>query len=240
MASRGDQGKAVFAREADMAAPVVSWLKRDHLRVKSQFVTPWGICDLVGLAFDDEKVDHRLRLGQTRPLGSITSAALLLHIPDVEEEEWTTLHRLVREFSPPIREEVVSEQVTRLLADGFVILRSRGRLQKLNGWIPLQNRLVAVELKLSRILEAMHQALNNLGFAEESYVALPAQVALRVASNAARWSRYFDAGIGLLGVGRRSCRILVPARKNRERPNHAVQLYCVEKFWRTRVKDNSA
>ena len=208
------------------------------MAVKSEFVTPWGICDLVGLTFNLRNVDHRLQQKQTRAIGSITRTALLLQIPDVEDGKWTTLTRLVRQFAPSIPAEVVSEQIDRLIADHFVVSTSRGRLQKRNGWMPLQDRLVAVELKLSRIAEAMHQALNNLGFAEESYVGLPIEVAHRVASSPSRWSDYFDAGVGLVGVARRRCEVLVPARKVQGRADTAIRLYCVEKFWRTHIKGN--
>lgn len=228
----------MFTRESDMAAPVADWMKSGGMNVKTEFVTPWGICDLVGLTFDLDKVAHRLRLGQTRAISSITRAALLLQIPDAEKRKSTTLDKLVCQFSPSIPEEVVSEQIDRLIADRFVILSSRGRLQKLNGWMPLQERLVAVELKLSRVDEAMRQALNNLGFAGESYVGLPAEVAQRVASKASRWSRFFNAGVGLISVTQHNCEVLVRARKTQKWTDQAVQLYCVEKFWRTRVKDN--
>ncbi len=226
-----------------MVAPVTRWMRSSVgiEAVKSEFVTPWGICDLVGLTFNSENVGRRLQQKQTRAISSITRAVLLLQIPDVEKRKATTLDKLIRQFAPSIPEEVVSAQVARLIADNFVVPLPRGRLKKTNGWMPLQNRLVAVELKLSRIDEAMHQALNNLGFAEESYVALPAETARRVASGASRWSGFLDAGVGLLGATRQGCEVLVRARKTRKARNWtdaAIQLYCVEKFWRTRVKDN--
>lgn len=231
----------MFARESDMAAVVARWMRSrrsGRLTVKSEFVTPWGICDIVGLCFDLDRAEHRRQLGQTRAIGSISGAALLLGVPDAKEERSITLGRLVRRFSPPIPEDVVSEQVDRLIAHGFVRACPRGRLQKENGWYPLQDRLVAVELKLSRVAEAMRQALNNLGFATESYVGLPAQVARRVASDSSRWSDFFGAGVGLLSVTRRGCKVIVPPRPNAAWIDHAVQLYCVEKFWRTRVRDS--
>jgi len=132
----------------------------------------------------------------------------------------------------------VFKETARLIADRFVVCSSRGRLQKMNGWMPLQDRLVAVELKLQRIEEAMRQALNNLGFADESYVGLPDKVARRVLSNVSRWSDFLDAGVGMLSVARQGCELLVPARKTRKWTDTAIQLYCVEKFWRTRLKDN--
>lgn len=227
----------MFAKESDMAVSGARWMKSNGMAVKSEFVTPWGICDLVGLTFNPNNVAQRLHLKQTRTVSSITRAVLLLRIPDVETKKSTTVDRLVRQYAPSIPEEIVSEETAQLIADRFVV-SSRGRLQKMNGWMPLQDRLVAIELKLSRIEEAMHQALNNLGFAEESYVGLPTEVARRVASNASRWSRFFDAGVGLLSVARRGCEVLVPARKAALWTDRAIQLYCVEKFWRTRPKGN--
>ena len=221
-----------------MAVSAATWMKASGMAVKSEFVTPWGICDLVGLTFNSNNVAHRLRLRQTRAVSSITSAVLLLQIPDIETKMSTTLDRLVRQFAPSIPEEVVSKETARLIADRFVVSSSRGRLQKVNGWLPLQDRLLAVELKLQRIEEAMRQALNNLGFAEESYVGLPVEVAHRVVANASRWSDFLDAGVGLLSVARQGCEVLVPAHKAQNRTDEAIQTYCVEKFWRTRVKDN--
>jgi hypothetical protein len=228
----------MFAKESDMAVPAVAWMKSSGMALRSEFVTPWGVCDLVGLTLNPDKVALRLRLRQTRAISSITSAVLLLQIPDEKTKTSTTLDRLTRKCSPSIPEEVVSKETTRLVADRFVKSSSRGRLQRINGWMPLQDRLVAVELKLHRIEEAMRQALNNLGFADESYVGLPADVARRVLSNASRWSDFLDAGVGLLSVAPQGCEILVPARNTRDWTDTAIQLYCVDKFWRTRLKDN--
>ena len=228
----------MFARESDMAVSAAAWMKSSGMAVKSEFVTPWGICDLVGLTFNSKNFAHRIRLRQTRAVSSITSAVLLLQTPDIETKMSTTLDRLVRKCAPSIPEEVVSKETARLIADRFVVSSSRGRLQKVNGWMPLQDRLVAVELKLERIEEAMRQALNNLGFAEESYVGLPDEVARRVLSNVSRWSDVLNAGVGLLSVAQQGCEVLVPSRKARNWTDAAIQLYCVEKFWRTRLKDN--
>lgn len=226
----------MFARESDMVASAVAWMKSSSMAVKSEFVTPWGICDLVGLSFNPDNVAYRLQLKQTRPVGSITRALLLLRIPDLQQKKSISLDRLARQCAPSIPKELVSEETARLIADRFVVRTPRGRLQKVNGWIPLQERLVAVELKLSRIDEAMRQAFNNLGFADESYVGLPIEVARRVAANPSRWSDYFDAGVGLLSVERSGCDVLLPPHKAGNLLDRAIQFYCVEKFWRTRAK----
>ena len=226
----------MFARESEMATSAAAWLKSCGMAVRSEFVTPWGICDLVGIRFNSQNVAHTLQQRQTRAVGSITRAALLLQIPDAESKQWTTSYRLVCQFAPLIPKDVVLKETDRLIADRFVVSSFRGHLQKVNGWMPLQERLIAVELKLSRVEEAMRQALNNLGFAEESFIGLPEDVAHRVSSNQARWSEFFNYGIGIISVAKGKCKVLVEARKTQDCADKTIQFYCVEKFWRTRLK----
>jgi len=226
----------MFSRESEMAPIATRWLESAGMVVKPEFVAPWGNCDLVGLRFNNAHVKQRLNLKQFRSVASITRAMLLLQVPDVETQKYTTLDRLMLRM-PSLSFETMCFEMERLVADRFVMRTGPVRLQKQNGWMPLQDQLVAIELKLTRIKEAMCQALNNLGFAECSYVGLPSFTAERVA-NSARWREYLDAGIGLLSVDKRVCKVLIPARRTRERIDEAVQVYCVEKFWRTRPKGN--
>jgi hypothetical protein len=226
----------MFAKEFEMTSSVSRWMKAGGMTTKSQFVTPSGICDLVALRFNPRNVARRVDLKQTRSIASITRAVILLQIPDVETRRSIALERLIRHSAPFIPEELVRKETARLIADRFVLRSSRNRLQKVNGWVPLQHRFVAVELKLARISEAMGQAVNNLGFADESYVALPVDVARRVAADSSRWSKFFDAGIGLLSVAPRRCEVLRPANKSENLLDKAVQFYCVEKFWNSRVR----
>jgi hypothetical protein len=109
-------------------------------------------------------------------------------------------------------------------------------MQKLNGWMPLHKRLIAVELKLNRVEEAISQARNNLIFADSSYVWLPKKLALRVASRRIRESSFLESGVGLLAVASAECEILIPSRHCSAKPDPVIQFYCVEKFWRTYPK----
>ena len=216
---------------------VAQWMQALKLAVKSEFILPWGSCDLVGLSFNKRNVTHRLKLGQNRPISSVIRAALLLRIPDVGTCKSITIRHLNDEYSPAVSPEEVREHTHRLIEDGFVIQRPGDRLQKLNGWMPLQKRLIAVELKLNRVIEALSQAKNNFGFATESYVALPQDVALRVIKNVSKRNDFTESGVGLLAVTRSSCDVVIRSSKKTSADNF-LQLYCVEKFWRTRSKGN--
>jgi len=221
----------MFGRESEMAEAVARWMRNAGLLVRAEFVTPWGICDLVGARLNAVNVARRLDLRQNRAIGSITRALVLLQIPDVKSKRSISLERLRERVGTGIDSNVLHDDVERLVADRFVVRTARGSLRKLNGWLPLQDRLVAVELKLSRVEEAMVQARSNLGFADESYVAFPAEQAKRIAANRDRWSTYFAAGVGLLAVTPKSCRVLIPATPSAAK-QPAIQAYCVDKFWK--------
>ena len=132
--------------------------------------------------------------------------------------------------------DMIVRHSNRLIAEGFVVRTTSGELQKRNGWFPMHKRLVAVELKLNRIEEVLSQARNNLLFAQESYIALPKDVANRVSEKRARWAPYFEGGVGLLSVTKRSCEILIRPHRQALAVDNLVQFCCVEKFWRTQSR----
>jgi len=227
----------MFKFEAKMTEPVLAWMRLADLIVKHQFITPWGICDLAGVSFRADSVRHRIRLRQFRSVTSTTRATLLHRIPD-EHGKPISMRRLIRDCTPVIPPDVIMEETQRLIADGFVIQQPRRGLQKVNGWMPMKERVVAVELKLHRVEEAMCQAYNNLTFADESYVALPKELAGRVLLKQNRWSTFFESGVGLLAVGAQNCEVVVRAQPNVINLNPIIQFCSVEKFWRTHPKGN--
>ena len=227
----------MFDSEANMTGPVKRWMESVGLIVKSELISPWGICDLVGLSFNKRSVARRLELGQRRPVTSMTRAALLLQIPDIGTNESVTLSQIIDACSPALSEEVVVNEAQVLMEDKFVI-RQGDRLQKVNGWMPMQKRLIAIELKLKRVEEALLQAQNNLGFVTESYVGLPADLAIRIAGSA-RCHDFHERGVGLFAVTPASCHLLIRSRRE-STSNPVFQFCCVEKFWRTTAKGNLA
>lgn len=225
----------MFKSEADMAEPVKRWMESLSLLVRSEFISPWGICDFVGLTFRKQNVARRLSLGQKSAVTSSTRAALLLQIPDIESKRCVSLADLIVACAPAIPGEMVMRETRRLVQDKYVV-QEGAKLQKVNGWMPLQKRLMAVELKMKRVEEAMLQAENNLGFASESYVGLPAELANRIADSARRHD-FLKRGIGLLAVTSDSCLMLI--RSHAETISNPVfQFCCVEKFWRGATKGN--
>lgn len=228
--SSADKG---FKLETQMTQPVTEWLRNQGLMVKREFTIPWGICDLVAVRLDEKRVKQRLSYGQKRPIGPPIRLHVLSKIPDSCSGSSISLTKLQSVLSGYVQPDMLSRVLASLTRDRFVTSPRRGRFQKLNGWTPLHVRIVAVELKLSRISEALAQAQSNYAFATESYVALPAELAHRLfRSN--RVDAFRRTGVGLLAAYRHSCRRLLPASVNRRMLDDVLQAHCVERFWRTR------
>lgn len=225
-----------FTRESQMTIPVRRWLRRQRLLIKAEFALPWGICDLVALSFNQRQVAKRLSYRQYHPVGPMPRVELLRHIPDKESGEAITFERLQNSARATMFGSSVEHELRSLIANGFVVSNPEGHLQKLNGWAPMHDRIVAVELKLSRVSEALAQALSNRAFATESYVALPANVAARFAFGD-RCAEFTKAGVGVLAVTTACCKVLLPAIGT-SNADDTLQMHCVERFWRTR--DNSS
>jgi len=103
------------------------------------------------------------------------------------------------------------------------------RERRQRGWRPLHTRLVAVELKLTRVAQALRQALAYRAFFPEVYVAFPAEVAESVRS-----SGRFLNGVGLLSVTPAGCRVLIEAGEPHEGLTDWNVERQVNKFWRER------
>ena len=228
-----------FRLESEMQRPAAAWLQSKGLFLKTEFVTPWGICDLVGASFVQRHIQHRLKLRQYNALGSPIGVALLLRVPDVETGRSVSADGLVREFVEVIDEPRLRRELHRLIRGRFLVATETGQLQRFNGWMPLHKTIVAVELKLSRVDEAFHQARNHLQFADKSYVGFPISLAERIVTSPMR-RQFCKEGVGILAIGRRKCDVILPARYQRKNADPVAQMYSVEKFWRTRAKDKTA
>lgn len=223
--------QGLFRLEHEMSSCAARWLTQQGLSIKAEFRTRWGICDFVGVAFDPARVRERLALGQQHPIGSELRVLLLNAIPDRDTGKSAHLLNLVQSFSDLLTGSELETEIAQLAQRKFLVWTRSGKLQKVNGWAPLHRRIVAVELKLHRVEDALNQAKNNLAFATHSYVALPNDVAARIACTSRR-RLFCNSGIGLLSVGKSGCEVVVPAKKSAE-IDPILQTHCVERFWRS-------
>lgn len=217
-----------FKLESEMQSVVREWLARRGLAVRAEVRTPWGYCDLVGCHLDEERTEQRLQLGQTAPVGSPLLFDTLHRLPEATSRRTIGFRTLVRAYAGLLSEEDVARNLDELVRSGHAVEPRPARYQKMNGWFPMHRELIAVELKLSRVAEAIGQASANLAFADESYVALPRAAAERAALD--REDEFMETGVGLLAAGMDCCYMLVCSCPV-ARPNLTLQASVVERFW---------
>lgn len=227
-----------FRKETEMAPPVIDWLLAKGVEVKREFRMPWGICDLIGCRLDEDRVILRLGYAQKNTVGPLRRMMVLQHIPDIEDGRCTTLKGLVSRFSGVLLEAELQYHVNRLLLGKFLIEKQRGHYCRLNGWMPLQRQIIAVELKLSRADEALWQADLHKSVTPESYVALPLERARRLSSGTTR--KFKQTGVGLLGVASSGCELIVEHSSREARTDPLLQACVVESFWRSSFRYTTA
>ncbi len=225
-----------FRYESEMAKIVENWLLSQGMHVKREYPTPWGICDLVGCELNKNRVRKRLSLGQKHPIGSQFRVMLLSYIPDITQSEVITFNELHEQFNSFFDKTFIEKELTKLKKDKFVHELEPGIYQKVNGWFPLHKRIVAVELKLSRISEVISQAANNLEFADETYVAMPYDKAKHLFANRVQ-RQLVENGIGIIGVQQECIKVLLKSKFKGDK-NFVSAMHCVERFWRTHIKGN--
>jgi hypothetical protein len=217
-----------FDFEREMTIPATKWLTNRGFLVKREFRTPWGICDIVGLELAHPRVTDRLLLRQRKAIGPAQRIALLQLVP-LPENGHATAEELSGQIGKPVA--WVANELRALTQHRFVRRLEDGSFQSLAGWAPLHRRIVAVELKLARIEEAIVQARGHLTFATESFVGLPRPIAERFLRNG-REEHLRRSGVGLLSVSEQGAVVLVPAANSDEHPDAVLQMHCVERFWR--------
>ena len=64
--SKIEMSSSTFTAEEKMRQPVTRWMSSLGLTVKAEFVTPWGMCDLVGSCPRKRNCSKRIRFGQRK------------------------------------------------------------------------------------------------------------------------------------------------------------------------------
>lgn len=226
-----------FQLEAEMTPTVRRWLHEQGLAVKEEFSVPWGVCDLVGVALNPNRVSQRLRLGQRKPIGPPRRIALLDMIPDIKEDRAVTLGTIARQSQGYSFPNGVESELALLIKSRFVVSPRRNHFQKVNGWAPIYDRIVAVELKLNRVAEALHQSAAHLWFAGESYAAFPERLAHSLLESQ-RASEFAERGVGIIAVSRKRCDLLLRSACIERYGDSVLADHCAERFWHGYVKGN--
>src|SRR5579862_6131153 len=227
-----------FTLENQMTEPARQWLASQGLTVRAESPVPWGLCDRIGCEPNKIHVARRLHQRQFQIVGSHMRVLLLSMIPDDAAARGITLRQIRKRIGDAAADDAIERDLRELVRRRFVEITPSGAYKSRNGWKPLHRRLVAVELKIGRVPDALAQAQRNLGFADESYVGLPMSLAERMAANTRRL-RFTDIGVGLLGVSAERCRVLIRPEPNEAILDRLLQTRVVERFWCAFKRDMS-
>lgn len=224
-----------FRYERELAMPVTKWLLDQNLSVRAEFRTPWGVCDIVAAELDQQNVERRLEGKQQQCIGPLSRVTLLLSIPDLGSAEEASIHSLETVYGGTLSGDLLLAELNMLSMNRFIQKTATGGYQRLNGWMPLHKRIIAVELKLNRVSASLHQAINNREIAPESYVAFPQQVAERLVKSP-RVHDFERVGVGIIGANHIECEVLLSSRTRSGKAQSAAETHCVEQFWKTQLK----
>jgi hypothetical protein len=220
---------ATFDIEKEMWIPATKWLTSQGLEYKREFRMPWGICDLVGVEWSRPRVSDRMLRRQRAAIGPPGRVAILQLVPDEESGRSIDIDEIRTQVCKPL--DWVARELESLIRGNFVKRNADGSLTSAVSWAPLHTRIVAVELKLDRIDEAINQARSHVAFATESYIGFPGVVAERIIASH-HSSVLQKAGVGLLSVTDGGAVVLAKPVTSQQIPRDGVlQMHCVERFW---------
>jgi hypothetical protein len=219
--------------EAHLAGTVLRWLCEQGLLVQmEEFVTPWGVADVLGIRFSIDRVQARIAAGHLDPVGDAHAVQLLLSLPTGGKSR--RISDVARKFEPLFGPALFERAVRNLMRKKFVV-QDGVSLVRRTDWMPYHEQLVAVELKLRRVDEALAQARRHKAITAESYVGMPAVIAERVAFTERR-ADFEAAGVGLISVQDSACEVLIPPDFSAETVIEAQQLSAAEACWRKVLK----
>ncbi len=222
-------------KESDLTNPVENWLLDQGYLVRREFRNAWGICDLVALSPNPTAIRHRLKLGQKTSIGSVSRFSILDVIPDVEIGRSVHINTVCKKLSGILCSDRIETHVKSLLKMGFLSQPKKNHLQKINGWHCIEKKVIAVELKLNRIQEAIYQARNNQLFADLSYIGLPKQK-IKTLKSKNFYPELVEYGIGVISIDGSEVKVVLDPSEESFKPREVLRAYSAERFWPDLVK----
>lgn len=218
--------------EAHLAGTVLLWLGEQGMMQVTEFVTPWGVADVLGIRPNIDRVKARIAAKHLDPVSDAHAMQLLLSLP--ADGKPKRLADIARKFEPLLGPDLFERAVRNLIRKRFIVHEGASLIRRTE-WMPYHEQLIAIELKLRRVEEALAQARRHKAITVDSYVGMPAVIAEKVAFTERR-SEFEAAGVGLLSVQDGSCKVLIPPNTSQKTVIEAQQLSAAEACWRTVLK----
>ncbi len=221
--------------ESQLLSPVRQWLAQQGFVTIHEFQTPWGISDLVGLRPNLRKVEERVSAGHMEVIGDMQAAMVLLAIPTAESHRSVSTAELKAELGYLLSEIKIDKLLERLRRKKLVAVNGANRLVRNTPWLPYHEQLVSVELKLSRVDEALAQAARHRVITSFSYVALPEGTARKVVESS-KIDAFRRSGVGLLSASDRQCEVILHPAVENDGLERLHEIAAAERCWRQVLK----
>jgi hypothetical protein len=215
----------MFAREHELVAALAAhhrrlWPAAHSRRVKAERGYGRGVADLVILDFDDCAQRCRAQAGLP-PLQNDGQAYIVAGLRAVGYSTRAAAGRLDRMVGERTNRRILAE----LVKAGYVLEDEVGYRLHPEMLAPVK-RIVAIEAKLTDWRGGLEQAARYRVFADQSYLALPAPTAERLARS--EWAPAIrQLGVGVIAVGSRS-KILISAHAGIRRGDEGVRVWAEE------------
>lgn len=219
--------------ESHLAGTVLRWLAEQGLLVQmEEFVTPWGVADVLGIRPNLDRVQQRIAAKHLDAVSDVHAMQFLLSLPIGGKPR--RISDAARKFEPLFGPDLFERTVKNLIRKRFVVQEGASLIRHTE-WMPYHEQLVAVELKMRRVDEALAQARRHKAITAESYVGMPAVVAERVAFTEKR-ADFEAAGVGLLSVQDDICKVLIAPDLSAKTVIEAQEFCAAEACWRKVLK----
>lgn len=198
--------------EAHLTGATLRWLGEQGIVQIPQFVLPWGVVDVVGIKPNLERLQARLAAKQTEALLESHAIEVLLSIP---KRKKIRIEDLRQTFEPTLGPNLFARAIKSLIKKHFA-KQNEDTLTRCTDWMPYHELLIAVELKLKRIDEALAQAKRHKAITPASYVGMPGLIAERILKSERKRAEFQEAGIGLLSIENHVCTVQIKPSNSRK------------------------
>ncbi len=158
--------------EENFVLRLESYFKNKHYLTQTEVKAMHGVPDLVLGRANMKHVELRRGYSQFEPLLNEKYFRLLKHIPDQASHKKPISARSLAELTDISQSYLVSSLLRDLKEGGYILALDDGYM-KVNGWVPILNKIIGIEAKLKDWKRGIYQAVRYKKFADEAYLAMP-------------------------------------------------------------------
>lgn len=196
-----------------------------------EFVTPWGIADLVLLNFKLKEINIRFEENLTAPIIRRLGALVMSNL---KYNRHTSIDKL--SIACAKKPSYLKSSVLNFLLDkNYIFEPQKNYYIKNSKYTDITSDITAIEFKKNDYKKAIYQAQRYKLFADKIFVALPEE---KINTAFANLDLFRDKEIGLMSVNRNSAKKVFSAKKNKPL-SRATRILCEEKGFQSLLESRN-